>query len=79
MSGQEAFILNKIGPYDGPYEKNIITYKLKLYSGDIIAWHENGRRGLDAEIGDIITGLWVQNGRPNYKMSLIKHKQTKLF
>jgi len=78
MSGQEALIINKIGPYNGPYENNIITYKLKVAGDNIITWHENGKRGLTAQVGDTILGLWITNRKPNYKMSKIINKQLKL-
>ena len=78
MNGQEAIVLKKIGPYDGVYEKRLVTYKLKIKSNAIITWHENGKRGLFAKVGDIVEGLWVENGKPNYKMSKIVNKQ-KLF
>ena len=78
-----AQIINVIGPYDGPYDFNIITYKLKLPNGEIIAWHENGRRGFPKNLSKncLITGLKLSGTRPNYKNSKIKqlHKQASLF
>tara|TARA_R110000744_G_scaffold96908_3_gene187274 strand:+ start:1026 stop:1268 length:243 start_codon:yes stop_codon:yes gene_type:complete len=78
-----AQIINIIGPYDGPFDFNIITYKLRLTSGNIIAWHENGARGFPKNIGTncLITGLELSGTRPNYKKSKIKqiYKQESLF
>tara|TARA_Y100000004_G_scaffold126789_1_gene142735 strand:- start:6533 stop:6781 length:249 start_codon:yes stop_codon:yes gene_type:complete len=71
-----ANIHNIIGPYDGPFERNILTYKLRLSCGKIVAWHENGRRGFIKGLnkGDMISGLALDNKaeRPNYKKSKIK-------
>lgn len=78
-----AEIINVIGPYDGPYEFNIITYKLKLAGGKIIAWHENGKRGMPRNLKAkcLIEGLELSKDRPNYKKSKIKelYKQSSLF
>jgi len=78
-----AEIINIIGPYDGPYEFNILTYKLRLADGQIIAWHENGKRGMpkNLETKCLITGLELSGARPNYKKSKIKqlYKQNSLF
>jgi len=78
-----ATIINIIGPYDGPYDFNLMTYKLKLLNGDIIAWHENGRRGFPKglTIHTLITGLELSGSRPNYKKSQVTqlHKQESLF
>tara|TARA_R110000803_G_scaffold64303_3_gene125265 strand:+ start:7646 stop:7891 length:246 start_codon:yes stop_codon:yes gene_type:complete len=79
-----AKIINVIGPYDGPYDFNILTYKLKLKDGSIIAWHENGKRGFPKLFANtIIDGLILNKNkkRPDYKNSIIKEKfkQTLLF
>lgn len=79
-----AKIINVIGPYDGPYEFNILTYKLKLKNGNIIAWHENGKRGFPKLVTNtIIEGLILNKNekRPDYNNSIIKEKfkQTSLF
>lgn len=76
----KAIVRNKIGPYDGPYEKNITTYKLEVADQKIVVWHENGKRGLDANKGDIIIGLELTpDGIPNYSASDPKVVQLKLF
>ena len=81
----QAIIFNIIGPYDGPFQKNIITYKLRIKSGDLIAWHENGARGFinNARTGDWIDGLELtpERNRPSYKKSKLKliNFQTNLF
>ena len=78
-----AEVINIIGPYDGPYEFNIITYKLKLSNGQIVAWHENGKRGMPRNLktNSLIEGLELKKDRPNYKKSKIKelYKQRSLF
>jgi len=73
-----GIIIEKIGPYDGPYENNLITYKIKIGDGRIIAWHENGKRGLIASKGDVIKGLILINNIPNYNKSKIINVQLKL-
>jgi|TARA_R110001599_G_scaffold12528_2_gene58393 hypothetical protein len=78
-----AQIINIIGPYDGPFDFNLMTYKLRLFNGNIIAWHENGRRGFPKEL-DMncqIDGLELSGSRPNYKKSKIiqLYKQESLF
>ena len=71
----KARIHNIIGPYNGPYVKDLITYKLRLSDGSLIAWHEDGARGFikNVNIGDVIQGLILDknNLRPNYKKSKI--------
>tara|TARA_R110001592_G_scaffold103023_1_gene290309 strand:+ start:813 stop:1067 length:255 start_codon:yes stop_codon:yes gene_type:complete len=78
-----AQIINIIGPYDGPYEFNILTYKLRLPNEKIIAWHENGKRGMpkDLDMNCLISGLVLRGARPDYKKSKIKeiYKQQSLF
>jgi hypothetical protein len=69
-----------IGPYDGPFEKNITTYKLSLGLNDI-TWHENGSRPmseLNIKVGDVITGLVLNGNRPDYKKSKIVKTQLNL-
>ncbi len=78
-----AQIINIIGPYDGPYEFNLMTYKLRLHNGNIIAWHENGKRGMpkNLDMNCLIAGLELSGNRPNYKKTKIRqiHKQGSLF
>jgi hypothetical protein len=78
-----AQVINIIGPYNGPYNNNLITYKLRLPNGNIIAWHENGNRGFPKEINinSLIEGLELSGTRPSYKKSNIKqiYKQESLF
>ena len=72
-------IKSKSEMYDGPFEKDIITYKLQTKLGDV-TWHENGKRGLNGNIGDTFTGLVLSpDGIPDYRNSKIKNTQTKLF
>jgi hypothetical protein len=79
----KAQIINVIGPYDGPYDFNLMTYKLRLPNGNIIAWHENGKRGFPKglDMNCLIAGLELSGARPNYKKSKIRqiHKQKSLF
>jgi len=79
-----AEVINVIGPYDGPYESGLMTYKLKLKTGDIIAWHENGKRGFpEVSKNTMIFGLKLNKDqtRPDYKKSQVKElcKQIDLF
>ena len=71
-------IIKKIGPYDGPHEKNIITYKMRTEEGHEIAWHENGKRGLVARVGQTFTGLVMRGKQPDYKKSKLVDTQLKI-
>lgn len=76
----KAIVKTIIGPYDGPYEKNIITYKLKVGLNEI-TWHENGKRpmkNIKLKIGDVIDGLELNGNKPDYKKSNITNTQLKL-
>jgi hypothetical protein len=76
----KAIVKLIIGPYDGPFEKNIITYKLSLGLNDV-TWHENGSRsmsGLDIKVGDVLSGLVLNGDRPDYKNSKIIKTQLNL-
>jgi len=73
-------IINKIGPYNGPFEKNITTFKLKNAYGNIVAYHAKQNRPFNFEIGDIITGVCLNNDNTiNYKKSKIKLNQLKIW
>tara|TARA_R110002020_G_scaffold16986_3_gene60178 strand:- start:1031 stop:1279 length:249 start_codon:yes stop_codon:yes gene_type:complete len=78
----KAKIHNIIGPYNGPYVKNLMTYKLRLSDGSLIAWHEDGDRGFikDVSVGDVIQGLMLDKNqlRPNYKKSKISLRSRQL-
>jgi len=65
---EEYKIIQRIGPYDGPYEKNIITYVLKS-KYKRVAWHEKPNRKMPFNVGDVIKGLYVNDGKINYKKS----------
>ena len=54
-------VRGKKGPYDGPFTKSIITYFLEDDNGKTIFWHEGPNKKLNAEIGDVITGLVVRD------------------
>ena len=71
MRGQ---VINIIGPYNGPYENNLLTYKIKLSKGNIIVWHENGVRGFPlAYRGDFVEGLVLKKNKTiDYKNSRIR-------
>jgi hypothetical protein len=76
----KAIVKSIIGPYDGPFEKNITTYKLSIGLNEII-WHENGYRpinNLDIKVGDVLTGLVLNGNKPNYNKSIIVNTQLKL-
>ena len=76
----KAVIKSIIGPYDGPYEKNIITYKLNIGLNDVI-WHENGKRpmkDLRLKVGDVINGIVLNGDKPDYKKSKIVNTQLNL-
>jgi len=81
----KAIIHNIIGPYKGPFAHRLITYKLRLPSSLLVAWHENGKRGFvkNPKIGDVIEGLVLDTlaKRPNYRKSKLKllTSQTQLF
>jgi len=75
-----AVIKSIIGPYDGPFEKNIITYKLNVGLDDVV-WHENGKRpmkNLEVKVGDVISGLVLNGDKPDYRKSKIVNEQLKL-
>jgi hypothetical protein len=75
-----ATVKSIIGPYDGPFEKNIITYKLNIGLNEI-TWHENGKRPLkniNLKLGDVIDGLILNNNKPDYKKSKIVNTQLNL-
>ncbi len=76
----KAIVKDVIGPYDGPYEKNIITYKIETGSKYVI-WHENGKRSLrnlKLKVGDVIEGLILNGDKPDYRKSKIVNTQLKL-
>lgn len=76
----KAVVKSIIGPYDGPFEKNILTYKLNIGFNEIV-WHENGKRplkDLQLKIGDVIDGLILNGDKPDYKKSKIINTQLKL-
>jgi hypothetical protein len=76
----KAVVKSIIGPYDGPFEKNIITYKLNIGLNEIV-WHENGYRpmnNLDIKVGDVLSGLVLNGNKPNYNKSIIVNTQLKL-
>jgi hypothetical protein len=57
----EYIVRAKKGPYDGPFSKNIITYFLENNKGETIKWHEGPNKSFNAEIGDIVTGIFVKD------------------
>lgn len=66
-------IKQKRGPYNGPFSKNIITYFLVNKDGDLIMWHEGPNKALNAEVGDIVSGIILkENNVVDYKNSNIK-------
>lgn len=70
----KGVIIKKIGPYSGPFEKNLITYKIKLENKNIITWHENGKRNFpNLKQGDIVDGIYANNHLFSYQKSKIKH------
>lgn len=76
----KAIIKAIIGPYDGPYEKNIITYKLNIGLNEV-TWHENGKRPMSKlkfNVGDTISGLVLNGNKPDYKKSKIINTQLNL-
>jgi len=76
----KAIIKSIIGPYDGPYEKNIITYYLNIGLNSVI-WHENGKRpmkDLKLKVGDVIDGIVLNIDKPDYKKSKIVQTQLNL-
>lgn len=76
----KAVIKQIIGPYDGPFEKNILTYKLNIGLNEVI-WHENGKRpmkNLRLKVGDVLDGLVLNNNKPDYKKSIITNTQLNL-
>ncbi len=76
----KAIVKSIIGPYDGPYEKNIITYHLNIGLNNVI-WHENGKRpikDLKLKVGDVIDGIILNNNKVDYKNSKIVKTQLKL-
>lgn len=75
-----AIVKSITGPYNGPYEKNIITYKLNIGLNNV-TWHENGKRPLrniKLEVGDVIDGLVLNDNKPDYKRSKIVNTQLNL-
>lgn len=64
----EYKVLQKIGPYDGPFEKKIVTYIL-LSKDKRIAWHEKPNRKFPFDKGDVITGIALKGNNIDYKNS----------
>jgi hypothetical protein len=76
----KAIIKSIIGPYDGPFEKNIITYKLNIGLNCLI-WHENGKRSmsnLKLKVGDVISGIVLKDNKIDYSKSKITKTQLNL-
>lgn len=73
-------IINKIGPYNGKFCNNIVTYKLKNISDNkIYAWHSGPNKIIDFEVGDILIDIYLINEKINYKKSNPKKNQLELF
>ena len=64
----EYKVLQKIGPYDGPYQKNLVTYIL-LSKSKRVAWHEKPGRKFPYNKGDVVTGIALKGGNIDYKKS----------
>lgn len=76
-------IRRKIGPYDGPHTKNMVTFKIQTEVGEL-TWHEDGTRGLqNAKIGDTYSGFEIiptnqfNYGKSKRQLKLI-NEQTEL-
>lgn len=74
---------NIIGPYNGPYTRNMKTYFLYDLNNKKILWHEGPNKCLNCKIGDIIEGIVIdKNGYIDYKNSnitIIKNGQLEIF
>jgi hypothetical protein len=64
----EYKVLQRIGPYDGPYEKGIVTFIL-LSKNKRVAWHEKKGRKFPFSTGDVITGIALKGENIDYKKS----------
>ncbi len=64
----EYKVIKKIGPYDGPFEKGIITYIL-LSKSKRVAWHEKPGRRFPYSKGDVVSGIALKGENIDYKKS----------
>ena len=65
---KEYKVLQKIGPYDGPYQKNLVTFIL-LSKSKRVAWHEKPGRKFPYNKGDVVTGIALKGDNIDYKKS----------
>lgn len=78
----KGIISKKIGPYDGPHTKGMITFKIQTKNG-LLTWHEDGTRGLkDAKVGETYDGFEViptnefNYGKSKRQLKIINEQQS---
>lgn len=64
----------QVGPYDGPFSKNIITWKLR-HKKDVMVWHEGPNKKLRANIGDYVSNI-VTKGKNKKGEYIVDYKRT---
>ncbi len=70
--------VSQILPFKKLKYETVKTYILELSDGKTINWYDNGRRPMNAEVGDVIEGLKIYFGKIDYKASNIVVVQTQL-
>lgn len=67
-------VVTQVGPYDGPFSKNVITWKLK-HRKDLLVWHEGPNKKLRAHVGDYVSNI-VTKGKNKRGEYLVDYNKT---
>ena len=63
-------VVKIMGPYNGPYAKNIITYFMECQNRQLVQWHEGPNKKLDAKVSDVLEGIVLNDkGGIDYRRS----------
>ena len=67
--------IKKIGPYNGPYEKNLISYFFEN-KNETIVWHTNIKKDPNFELNACYCGLYTRSFQ---NKNIINYKKSKPF
>ena len=63
-------VIKILGPYNGPYAKNIITYFMEDQERKLVQWHEGPNKILGAAVADVLEGIVLNDkGGVDYRRS----------
>ena len=69
--------IKKYGPYNGPYQKNLISYFFQNHN-EFIVWHTNIKNNPNFEIGRCYSGIFTKKFKNKYIVNYKKSKPFKL-